>query len=99
MKKIILASLFTVMTASSAFADSGLSKYNDSLMKIHAALSDASVALALNGEAVQKVEVGGDDNLDVQITSGNCQTMVGLTYVISNDAIVGYKVENIATCQ
>lgn len=96
MKKMILVSLLTVMTTSSAFANSA---FSDSLQKINAALSDASVASALNGEAVKKVEVGGDDNLDVQITSGSCQTLVGLTYVISNDAIVGYKVENIATCQ
>ncbi|CAE78639.1 hypothetical protein AB1A81_03110 [Bdellovibrio bacteriovorus] len=94
MKNMILVSLFTVMTTSSAF-----SNYNDSLQKISAALTDASVASALKGEAVQKVEIGGDDNLDVQITSGSCQTIVGLTYVISNDVVVGYKVENIATCQ
>ncbi|UXR66095.1 hypothetical protein EZJ49_07510 [Bdellovibrio bacteriovorus] len=96
MKNMILVSLFTVMMASSAFAGS---KYNDSLKKIDAVLSDASVISALNGEAVQKVEVGGDDNLDVQITSDSCQTIVGLTYVISNEEIIGYKVENIASCQ
>ncbi|MEK2688430.1 hypothetical protein [Bdellovibrio sp. GT3] len=99
MKKMILASLFTTLAASSAFAGSRLSSYNDSLRKIHAALTDASVISAINGEAVKKVEVGGDDNLDVQITSDSCQTIVGLTYVLSNDVIVGYKVENIAACQ
>ncbi|WP_413576500.1 hypothetical protein ACLVWU_00480 [Bdellovibrio sp. HCB290] len=94
MKKIFLLSLFILTTASSAFAD-----YNDSLQKVYAALSDASVMAALNGEAVQKVEIGGDDNLDVQITSSNCKTIVGLTYVFDNNTVIGYKVENIAACQ
>ncbi|MBO9667744.1 MAG: hypothetical protein J7501_13135 [Bdellovibrio sp.] len=105
MKNMILVSLFTLMTASSAFAGGGtvgsdrLTSFDDSLKKISAALADSSVISALKGEAVKKVEVGGDDNLDVQITSNSCQTIVGLTYIIQNDQVVGYKVENIAACQ
>lgn len=94
MKHALIA--VSLLVSSYSFAGS---PYIDSLKKIKAVLSSESVIIALQSEAVKKIEIGGDDNLDVKITSSSCEMIVGLAYIISNNVVTGYKVENIADCR